>query len=253
MCFELDSVPPIPPIRGAAASHDGLELESADDNRFAAFFAVPREPTGVGIVVLPDVRGLYRFYEELALRFAERGHAAVAIDYFGRTAGVAARGDDFEYAEHVAQTTAAGVQADVGAAAAFLRSDAGGRCRSIFAVGFCFGGRHAWLSTAGGHDLAGAVGFYGSLGERNGEPGPLGRAAELHGPILALQAGADANITADQNAAFDAALTTAGVDHELVIYDGAPHSFFDRKQEEFADASADAWRRVLDFVAAHAG
>ena len=39
-------------------------------------------------MILPDVRGLYRFYEELALRFAERGHAAIAFDYFGRTAGV---------------------------------------------------------------------------------------------------------------------------------------------------------------------
>jgi carboxymethylenebutenolidase len=32
------------------------------------------------------------------------------------------------------------------------------------------------------------------------------------------------------------------------VYDGAPHSFFDRKQEEFADASEDAWRRTLDFI-----
>ena len=39
------------------------------------------------MVILPDVRGLYRFYEELALRFAERGIAAVAFDYFGRTGG----------------------------------------------------------------------------------------------------------------------------------------------------------------------
>ena len=44
---------------------------------------------------------------------------------------------------------------------------------------------------------------------------------------------------------------TAGVEHELVVYDGAPHSFFDRKQAEFADASDDAWRRVLAFVDAH--
>ena len=36
--------------------------------------------------------------------------------------------------------------------------------------------------------------------------------------------------------------------HEVVIYDGAPHSFFDRKFEEFADASADAWERVLGFL-----
>ena len=62
-------------------------------------------------------------------------------------------------------------------------------------------------------------------------------------PILALQAGADQNITAEDNAAFDEALTEAGVEHEVVTYEGAPHSFFDRKQEDFAEASADAWQR----------
>jgi carboxymethylenebutenolidase len=67
-------------------------------------------------------------------------------------------------------------------------------------------------------------------------------------PILALQAGADQNITAEDNAAFEAALTAAGVEHELVTYEGAPHSFFDRKQADYADASDDAWRRVLDFL-----
>src|SRR2546430_285882 len=141
MCFELDSLPPIPAISGAAVSHEDLVLEAADGNSFAAFAATPDEPTGAGVVVLPDVRGLYRFYEELALRFAERGVAAIAIDYFGRTAD------------------------DVGA--------------------------------------------------------------------------------------LEEALEEAGVEHEVVTYEGAPHSFFDRRHEEFADASDDAWQRVLAFVERH--
>src|SRR5919198_3703179 len=136
MCFELDSAPPIPAISGAAVSHRELELEAADGNRFAAFGAAPEEPTGRCVVILPDVRGLYRFYEELALRFAERGIGAVAFDYFGRTAGVSKRDADFEYMPHVDQTTPEGVQADVGAAVECLRSRG---CRAIFTVGFCFG------------------------------------------------------------------------------------------------------------------
>src|SRR5437870_2652144 len=88
VCFELDSSPPIPIISGAAVSHDDLVLEAKDGNRFAAFAATPDEPNGIGVVILPDVRGLYRFYEALALRFAERGYTAVALDYFGRTAGI---------------------------------------------------------------------------------------------------------------------------------------------------------------------
>ena len=249
MCFELDSLPPIPVITGAAVSHEDLVLEASDGNRFAAFVALPDEPGGVGVVVLPDVRGLYRFYEELALRFAERGYTALAFDYFGRTAGAEKRGDEFEYMPHVQQTTPEGIQADVRAAVEHVRSRG---ARSIFTVGFCFGGRNSWLAAAAGHGLAGAIGFYGMPAARNGVPGPTQRASELKAPILALQAGADQNITAEHNAEFDRALDDAGVEHEVVTYDGAPHSFFDRKQDEFAGASADAWRRVLAFIERHA-
>jgi carboxymethylenebutenolidase len=245
VCFELESLPPVPVIAGAAVSHDDLVLEAVDATRFAAFSAVPDEPSGSGVVVLPDVRGLYRFYEELALRFAERGLHAVAIDYFGRTAGVGKRGDDFPYMEHVEQTTAEGIQADVAAAVAHLR----GSVDAIFTVGFCFGGRHSWLAAAGGHGLAGAVGFYGRPGAgRDGSPGPGQRARELKAPILGLMGGADEGITSDDVAGFDKALTDAGVEHELVTYEGAPHSFFDRRQEQFAEASEDAWQRVLGFI-----
>ena len=118
MCFDRDSLPPIPVISGASVSHDQLVLEARDGNRLAAFAATPDEPSGAGVVILPDIRGLYRFYEELALRFAERGHAAIAIDYFGRTAGVSKRDDEFEYRPHVEQTTPAGVQADTAAGVA---------------------------------------------------------------------------------------------------------------------------------------
>jgi carboxymethylenebutenolidase len=249
MCFDVDSSPPIPVMRGAAVSHEQLELEAADGNHFAAFAASPDEAGRVGVVILPDVRGLYRFYEELALRFAERDMTAVAFDYFGRTAGVAKRGDDFDYMPHVHETTPEGVQADVAACVAWLR-DRG--VETVFTVGFCFGGRHSWLAAAGGHGLAGAIGFYGRPGPgQDGTPGPAQRAAEMEAPILGLMGGADAGIPAEDVEAFDRALAEAGVDHELVTYPSAPHSFFDRLQEDFADASEDAWRRVLAFVEQH--
>ncbi len=248
MCFELDSHPPVAPIAGAAVSHEDVLLESADGTRFAAFAALPDGDPAAGIVVLPDVRGLYGFYEELALRFAERGYAAVAIDYFGRTAGAGKRDDGFEYAQHVAQTTPEGIRADVAAAVAHLR---GLGVERVLAVGFCFGGRHAWLAAADGHGLAGAVGFYGSPGVRNGEPGAAQRAGELEAPLLALMAGDDHAIGADQGVAFEAALREAGAEHEVVTYPGAPHSFFDRRQEDFAAESEDAWERTLAFIERH--
>ena len=249
MCFDTDSLPPIPVLAGGALTHEELVLESKDGTRFAAFAALPDEAAKTGVAILPDVRGLYRFYEELALRFAERGYAAVAIDYFGRTAGVEKRGDDFEYRPHVDQTTPEGVQADTAAALAWLREHG---CSSVFTVGFCFGGRNSWIAAAAGHGLAGAVGFYGRPGPgRDGSPGPAQRAESIEAPILALQGGADQGITAEDNEAFEAALSAAGVEHEIVTFPGAPHSFFDRKQEDFADASADAWQRTLDFIEQH--
>jgi carboxymethylenebutenolidase len=248
MCFDLDSSPPIPVIAGAAISHDELVLTAADGNTFAAFAAVPDEPAAKGVVILPDVRGLYRFYEEVALRFAERGIAAVALDYFGRTAGVAKRGDDFEYMPHVDQLTDEAVQADTAAALAKLRELG---CETLFTIGFCFGGRASWVAAASGHGLAGAIGLYGSPTRERGGPSVVQRAAQIACPILALQAGDDQGITADDNAAFERAMSAAGVEHEIVTYDGSPHSFFDRKQEQFADASEDAWRRTLAFIAAH--
>jgi len=63
--------------------------------------------------------------------------------------------------------------------------------------------------------------------------------------------GADEGIPREAIDELDRALTETGVEHELIVYPTAPHSFFDRKLEKFADASADAWRRVLDFVAGH--
>jgi carboxymethylenebutenolidase len=251
VCFEPDSSPPIPVISGAAVSHDQLVLEAQDGNRFAAFAALPDEGAmRAGIVILPDVRGLYRFYEELALRFAERGYPAIAFDYFGRTAGVEKRDDDFEYMPHVQAATAEGIRADVAAAVEWLRMRAG--VERIVTVGFCMGGRQSWLAAADGHGLAGAVGFYGRPGlGQDGTPGPTQRAVEMECPILALQAGDDQNILAEHNAEFDQALESAGVEHELVTYEGAPHSFFDRRQEDFAAASDDAWARVLAFIDQH--
>jgi len=70
----------------------------------------------------------------------------------------------------------------------------------------------------------------------------------MNAPILALQAGDDAGIPVEDSHAFEEALAAAGVEHEVVVYPGAPHSFFDRKQEKFAADSEDAWVRVLAFL-----
>jgi carboxymethylenebutenolidase len=204
--------------------------------------------------VLPDVRGLFPFYEELALRFAEEGMHAVAIDYFGRTAGIGWRGEDFPYMDHVAQTKAAQIAADVRAAVEHLRSPDGGGAEAVFTIGFCFGGQQSWLQAANGHSLRGVIGFYGRPGPtRDGAPGPADRAAEFACPVLALMGGDDPAIPPEHVDQLRRALESAKLEHEVVVYEGAPHSFFDRSYEAHAEASADAWRRVLEFIRGHAG
>jgi carboxymethylenebutenolidase len=251
MCFDLDSRPPIAPIAGGAIDSERIVLTADDGTRFLAFRARAVQSTGAGIVILPDVRGLHPYYEELALRFAEIGVDAVAIDYFGRTAGIdTPRDDSFVFMPHVEQTRWPNLGADIRAAAAELRSPAGGGVTSLFTVGFCFGGRLAFVAPTLGLDLAGSIGFYGrTVGQHDsGMPEPTAVVRSVHGSILGLFGGADGGIPTETVEAYDAALTAAGVDHRIVTYEGAPHSFFDRKAADSAEASAAAWSEVLGFV-----
>jgi carboxymethylenebutenolidase len=229
-----------------------LILTAADRNRFAAFRVRAAEPAGSGILILPDVRGLHPYYEELALRFAEHGIDALAIDWFGRTAGPEPRGEDFDYAPHPALTTWAGNRADIITGVEELRSPEDGRPapRSVFTIGFCMGGRMSFLAGTLGLDLAGVVGMYGTLVGpwRNDSPAPVDVADRIGAPVLGLFGGADGAIPADHVAAFEDRLMVAGIDHRIVTYPGAPHSFFDRKMPDFAAASAAAWDEVLTFI-----
>jgi carboxymethylenebutenolidase len=253
MCFDTDSRPPIAPIAGGALDATELILDADDGNRFRGFRARATTASGAGIVILPDVRGLHPYYEELALRFAEAGVDALAIDYFGRTAGTSARGDDFDHMPHVDQVTWAGLSADIRAAARNLRMEDEGRVDALFTTGFCFGGRLAFVSGTLGLDLAGSIGFYGwPVGAgRGGVPAPADVAGNIANPVLGLFAGADQGIKPEMVEAFEDALTRAGTEHRIVVYEGAPHSFFDRKAAEFADASKAAWDETLSFVRGH--
>ncbi|SEO43930.1 dienelactone hydrolase family protein [Trujillonella endophytica] len=241
MCHDADSRPPAPPRSGEVAERGLLTLTSPDGTEFDAAFAAPAGEAAAGVVVLPDVRGLHPYYVALAERFAEAGFPAVAIDYFARTAGRAEQGvrdQDFDWKAHVPQATAEGIDGDTSAAIAYLRE----RTRPglpVITVGFCFGGSNAWRQSAGALPLAATAGFYG-------RPQMVGEAAaSARLPVLMLIAGDDmATPVADQLALADT-MRSAGAEVETAVYDGAPHSFFDRASDQWAEASADAWRRVL--------
>jgi carboxymethylenebutenolidase len=241
MCHDHDSRPPAPPRSGDVAERGTLSLTAADGNEFSAAYAAPAAPAGAGVVLLPDIRGLHPYYVALAERFAEAGVPALAIDYFGRTAGLAdtgTRGEDFDWRAHIPQTTPAGIDADVAAGIEYLRgrTDA---ALPVVTVGFCFGGSHSWRQSGGSLDLAGCAGFYG-------KPEVVGEAASrARKPVVMVIAGADsATPVADQQQLADT-MRAAGAEVDAVVYDGAPHSFFDRAFGEWADACQDAWGHVL--------
>jgi carboxymethylenebutenolidase len=247
MCFDRGSSPPILAGDHGIARSGLITLESADGTRFGAFEAEPEGAAAASVLILPDVRGLHPYYEELACRFAQHGFRSLAIDYFGRTAGApGTRADDFPYSEHMDRVTYAGLRTDVDAAVAHLRST--GSDHPIFTIGFCFGGKVSFLASTFGLDLAGVIGLHAGLGPRNDVPSPKDVAAEIRSPVLGLFGDADPSIPPEAIAEFDAALNDAGVEHRFISFSGAPHSFFDRKFAAFAEQNAAAWAEVLAFV-----
>ena len=252
MCTSPDSRPPIEPISGAAVDSQSILLKGADGAEFRAFLATPEQATGAGIVILPDVRGLHPFFEELALRYAERGIVALAIDYFGRTAGAGERGDDFDHTPHVDQARWDLLQGDIAAAVAHLRAQDPAP-RSVFTTGFCMGGRLSSMSATIGLGLAGVIPFYGwPVGpNRNGTPAPADKADKIECDVLAIYGEADTGIPQEARDEYDQALEKAGVKHETIVEAGAPHGFFDRRAEQHREAADDAWNRTLAFMRRH--
>lgn len=251
MCYDDNARPPVPPEANGQAHGEDFVLTAGDGNQFAVYLARPAQgqASGAQIVIYPDVRGLHQFYKELALRFAELGVTALAFDYFGRTAGLTARNDAFEYRPHVQQLKFPDLLADIRASLAHLEKG-----RPTFIVGFCLGGSLSLLSsTQQDLNLTGAISFYSSLSRQlagtNGTV--LDESVHVHNPFLGLFGGADQGIPPEQVHALDENLDKAGVEHEIKIYEGAPHSFFDKRASEYAEASSDSWKRVLAFIQKH--
>ena len=243
------------PDRRRRARSAELVLEAKDGNRFRAFRARAAETSGAGIVILPDVRGLHPYYEELALRFAENGVDALAIDYFGRTAGTdparrrlrvhAARraghaGPAWPRTSGPPSTISGARRAAASERALLDRLLLRGPARLPDGDARARPGR-----------LDRLLRHPGRAGPQRTRPAPADLAGEMRNPILGLFGGADRAITAGEDRGLRAALTAARVPHRLVAYDGAPHSFFDRKADEFAEASAQAWEETLTFIRGH--
>src|SRR2546428_9974162 len=148
MCYANDARPPLPPIMGGSTDDGDLILTAADGNRLRAYAARATTPSGAGVVVIPDPRGVHPFYKELVRRFAQAGMDAVVIDYLDRTAGMSERPENFDLRAAIGQTRPDAIAADVAAGIGYLRSPAGGGAEAGFPGGFCFGGGPSWRPSA---------------------------------------------------------------------------------------------------------
>ncbi len=193
-----------------------------------------------GLVIVHEWWGLNDYIKGEADRLAKEGYAVLAVDLYG---------GKYATTQDQARMLTGGLNQDAATAnlkgaVAYLR----GRqdVAKVAALGWCFGGGQALKLLLAQPDLAAGVIYYGSL-----ESDP----AKVKGlpPILGIFGKADTSVTPAHVQAFDQALTTAGVPHEIHSYDGAPHAFANPTGGERykADAAADAWTKTLAFLAKH--
>src|SRR5437660_12777702 len=130
MCYTNAARPPLPPIMGGSTDEGDLVLTAADGNRFRAYAARAARPSGAGVVVIPDPRGVHPFYKDLVRRFAQAGVDAVVIDYIDRTAGMVDRPENFDLRAAIGKTNPDAIAPDVATAIARLRSPPGGVAQS---------------------------------------------------------------------------------------------------------------------------
>ena len=270
MCHADGTLPPSPGGEvpdSAAVGGTATHLRSADGTEFMAYQADavavgadtgagpgpgvgPGAGAGAGtglsgpaVIVLPDMRGMHEFYKDMARKLAAAGVSALAIDYYGRDLPDDERaGPPETMMPLVMSLSAEQVAADVRAATdAVLARGA----TSVFCVGFCFGGSQAWNQSAFDSRLAGCVGLYG----RPDDCRPF--LSRMSVPLLLLVGGKDFMTPAEDFSHFDDELAQAGVEHNMVMYPNAPHAFFENSAGYDAEC-ADAWQRLLAFIADHA-
>ncbi len=250
MCYDRDANPPYPPSAGNAALGEDVVLTGTDGNSFNAYLARPQRAGQSQILIYPDINGLGLFYKKLALRFAEQGITALAVDFYGHSAGVSPRGSDFNGRDHAAQLELPDFFSDVWACLEYLRQGEGGS-RSTFVAGFCIGGSLTLLTGTQEFGLQGLIPFYAS---RMSSPvaGSKGSVLEeslgVKAPVLGFFGSADQVAPVELTRQLDEQLDRSGVAHHITIYEGAPHGFFDHELPEFASNCDDAWRRILAFI-----
>jgi carboxymethylenebutenolidase len=242
------------PRAPAAVKEEEHRLSAGDGASLRLFLAEPATGFRRGAVLLiHDIWGYTDFYKDLARRISQHGHAAALVDFFGRLGDLPAtmrapertgtRPEAMARARQRAQRLSdERFLHDAQTAIDYLQARGAHRVASW---GFCLGGRLALISAARNKGLAGVVSYYGFLKAEPGRLSPLDLTGEIAVPVLAVFAGADQGIPADQVEAFQKSLPGTG---EFVTYEGAPHGFLRYGATEHRQAIDDALERTYRFL-----
>jgi carboxymethylenebutenolidase len=229
-----------------------ISLNVSDGTSMNAFVARPEgKGKHPGMLVFQEAFGVNGHIRDVCGRIAAEGFVALAAELYHRTApGFEGRYDDLEPAIAQARAlTEAGLEADVRAAHQALVADPGVDGGRIVSIGFCMGGRVSFLADAV-LPLKASISFYGG-GIAPSQMGPdlLGRAMDLHGPILLFWGGRDKHIGVEQPRAVADALRAAGKTYVNVEFSDADHGFFcDARSSYHPGAAAQGWALSLAFL-----
>ncbi|HDR9881522.1 TPA: dienelactone hydrolase family protein [Burkholderia cenocepacia] len=212
-----------------------IEIPSPDGGAFRAYLSTPAGGTGPGIVLCHEIFGANTTMRDVADYYAEEGYTVLVPDLFWRLAPGIEFDDtaaDFEramalYREYDENK---GVE-DIGAALAVLRRRP--ECTGEAGVlGYCLGGKLAYLAACRLPDVAAAVSYYGV-----GIEHALDEAAHLHGRLVLQIAELDRFCPPDAQQRIAAAL--AGRDGvEVYVYPGVDHAFARAGGDHFDKAAA---------------
>lgn len=217
----------------------------------------PAEPAPrPALILLPDVRGIYDHFLDVAERFAAAGFVTATLDLYSRE-GAPEIVDVESALRWMAQLPDRRVLADIQACVYALADRPDVDASAIAITGFCMGGQYALMSACRLDGLAASVSWYGMLRHavrtEHKLADPLDNVAALRCPYLGLVGAADELIPAEQVAQLRTALEPVAHETEVIVYPGAGHAFFNdlRPQGYVAQAAEDAWPRVLTFLKRH--